>query len=211
MSGKISVDMGNTSEALVIIDMQNDFLPGGSLGVPGGDDIIPYINDLQSEFDWIIASQDWHPHDHLSFASQHTGKNPFEEVEWDGLLQKLWPDHCIQGSFGAEFSSALKTGSIRAIFRKGMNRRIDSYSCFYDNGHLETTGMSHYLRGLGIEKLYFTGLAADFCVYFSAMDAIKEGFQTYFIENGTRYISEEGYLKAKKQMIERGIKIISDF
>lgn len=163
-------------KALLIVDVQNDFLPGGSLAVAGGDAIIPVINRILDRFDLIVATQDWHPPGHKSFASNHPGQEPFAEIDLHGLPQTLWPDHCVQGSTGAEISSQLETRPIEAIFRKGTDSEIDSYSGFHDNGHRKSTGLADYLRGKGVKHVYVTGLAGDICVYFTALDALKEGF-----------------------------------
>ncbi|MGV3539780.1 MAG: bifunctional nicotinamidase/pyrazinamidase [Rufibacter sp.] len=196
-------------KALLLIDIQNDFIPGGALAVPDGDAIIPLVNSLQPHFDLVVATQDWHPARHKSFASQHPGKHLFETVELQGLEQVLWPDHCVQGTAGAEFSPALDMSRVEAIFRKGTNPEIDSYSGFYDNGHLKSTALAEYLHGKGVTDVYVAGLAADFCVYFTAKDALQEGFNTYFIEDATRAISEEGFAKAKADLISKGGHLIS--
>lgn len=195
-------------KALLLIDIQNDFLPGGSLAVPEGDLIIPIVNRLQGRFDLVVATQDWHPANHKSFASNHEGKQPFETTELLGLPQVLWPDHCLQGSPGADFAPALETNRIEAIFRKGTNPEIDSYSGFYDNGRLKSTGLADYLRGKGVSQLYLAGLAADYCVYYSAKDALSVGFETYLIEDATRPISQEGYEAARADMLAKGGKMI---
>lgn len=195
--------------ALVIIDMQNDFIPGGSLAVPEGDKLVPIINNLQEKFDLIIATQDWHPQDHSSFAENHSGKKDFEIIELGGIDQILWPVHCVQNSEGAQFHSDLKTQKLEAIFRKGTNKEIDSYSGFYDNAHLKSTGLSGYLNEKGVSQLYFCGLAAEYCVYFSIIDALKEGFETFLIEDATKAISKTEFEKAKKEILHAGGKIIT--
>jgi len=177
-------------KALVIIDLQNDFIPGGSLAVHGGDEIVPIINELQHKFELVIATQDWHPLDHFSFAENHSGKKEFEVIKLNGIDQTLWPVHCVQNSKGAAFSPELNSEKIEAIFRKGTNKEIDSYSGFYDNAHLKSTGLSGYLKDKGVTKLYFCGLAADYCVYYSIMDALNEGFEAILIEDATKAISE---------------------
>lgn len=196
-------------KTLVIIDVQNDFTLGGALAVPNGDEIVPLINDLQSKFDLVIATQDWHPEGHASFASSHDGKKPFEQIDLDGIEQVLWPDHCVQNSEGAEFHPDLKTSKIEAIFRKGTNPKIDSYSGFYDNAHLKSTGLAGYLKEKGAKELFFVGLAGDYCVYFSAKDALSEGFEVTLIEDGTRALDEENFKKAKEEIVAKGAKIIS--
>ncbi|RNI27776.1 bifunctional nicotinamidase/pyrazinamidase [Rufibacter immobilis] len=191
-------------KALLLIDLQNDFLPGGALAVPQGDAVIPLANALQPQFDLVVATQDWHPANHKSFASQHAGKKVFEVTQLHGLDQVLWPDHCVQGTAGAEFSAALAMHQVEAIFRKGTNPKIDSYSGFYDNGHLKSTALAEYLRGRGITEVYLLGLAADFCVYFTALDALQEGFAVYYIEDATRAIDQEGFAKAKADLLAKG-------
>lgn len=195
-------------KALILVDIQYDFLPGGALAVTDGDAIIPVCNALQPYFDLVVATQDWHPAGHKSFASSHAGRKEFETIEWNGLPQVLWPDHCVQGTPGAEMSTALYTNKIETIFRKGTNPDIDSYSGFYDNGHLKSTGLLHYLEGKGIKEVYVAGLAADYCVYFTASDALAEGFEAYIIEDATRAISPQGFEKAKVDFKNKGGKII---
>lgn len=194
-------------KALVIVDVQNDFIPGGALAVPDGDAIVPLINQLQNKFDLIVATQDWHPADHASFASNHEGKNSFEKIDLHGMEQVLWPDHCIQGSEGAEFHPDLDMRRIEAIFRKGMDPEIDSYSGFYDNGHRKSTGLAGYLREKGATELYFCGLAADFCVYFSVKDALKEKFSTILLEDATRPLDKNEFKKIKEELREKGVEI----
>ncbi|RIJ34103.1 bifunctional nicotinamidase/pyrazinamidase [Pontibacter oryzae] len=194
--------------ALLLIDIQNDFLPGGSLAVPEGDAILPVVNALQEKFELVVATQDWHPPQHKSFASNHTGMNVFEVIDLNGMPQVLWPEHCVQGTMGAAFSDELKQNRIEAIFRKGTDLEIDSYSGFYDNGHLKSTAMADYLRGKGVTEVYLCGLAADYCVYFSAKDALDEGFKVYFIEDATRAIDQENYKQAKTDLLQRGAHII---
>ncbi len=194
--------------ALLLIDIQNDFLPGGALAVSGGDQIIPVVNALQNRFELVVATQDWHPATHKSFASAHPGKNVFEQIDLDGLPQVLWPDHCVQGTTGAELSPAVDWKRTEAIFRKGTNPDIDSYSGFYDNGHRKETGLAAYLKGRGVTTVFLAGLAADYCVYFSAKDALAEGFNVVLIEDATRAIDEGGYQKARKDLLEKGGRIL---
>ncbi|KAA3644481.1 MAG: bifunctional nicotinamidase/pyrazinamidase [Proteobacteria bacterium] len=196
-------------KALLLIDVQYDFMPGGSLPVTEGDHIIPVINHLQNHFDLVIASQDWHPPEHLSFARNHLGQQAFAEIELNGLAQTLWPAHCVQGSQGAELHRDLDCRKIAAIFRKGMNPEIDSYSAFYDNGHRQSTGLTGYLKERAVDTLYFTGLAADFCVYFSIIDALKAGFACVLIEDATRAIDPENFKRQKQQLLAEGVKIIN--
>ena len=172
-------------KALIIIDMQNDFMPGGALAVPKADLIIPYINKIQSDFDLVVATQDWHPADHLSFYTQHEGKKAFDEVILpNGVKQTLWPPHCIQGTHGAEFHKALNLNKVAAIFRKGMNRDCDSYSAFFDNAKEHKTGLYEWLLALGVDSLSFAGVATEFCVSASAADASALGFSVEILASG---------------------------
>ncbi len=195
--------------ALIVVDIQNDFVPGGALAVAGGDEIIPVVNKLQDSFDLVVATQDWHPVDHKSFASNHKGKKPFETIILHGLDQVLWPDHCIQGSVGAELHKDLKLNKVEAIFRKGMDADIDSYSGFYDNGYKKSTGLAGYLRERKVKKLYVCGLAADYCVFYTTKDALKENFDTYVIEDATRAIDVNGFDLAKAEILSIGGQIIN--
>jgi len=194
-------------KALIIIDMQNDFMPGGALAVPGGDQIIPLVNKLQDKFELVIATQDWHPENHSSFADNHHNKNEFEEIDLDGIKQTLWPVHCIQTSDGADFHPHLNAARIEAIFRKGTDPKIDSYSGFYDNAHKKSTGLTGYLRGKGVTSVYFCGLAAEFCVSFSVLDALTEGFKVTLFEDGTRALDEKAFEEKKAQILEKGGRI----
>lgn len=196
-------------KTLLIIDIQNDFMPSGALAVPEADKIIPVINSIQHKFDLVVASQDWHPEDHISFASKHEGKSVFDVIEIHGKPQTLWPNHCVQGTDGAKFHPDLDTKKWEAIFRKGTDKNIDSYSAFYDNGHIKSTGLTGYLKEKGVTQLYLCGLAADICVYFSIYDAFKEGFQCFFIEDASQPIDIQGFQELKKKMEGLGIQIIS--
>jgi nicotinamidase/pyrazinamidase len=191
-------------KALIIVDAQNDFMPGGALAIAKGDEIVPVINKIQPGFDLVVSTQDWHPANHKSFASQHKGRKPFEVIDLNGLKQTLWPDHCVQGSFGAEFHKDLDMRKTEAIFRKGTDPEIDSYSGFCDNGHHRKTGLAGYLRERGATDLYFCGLAADICVFYTVMDALKEGFKATFLEEATRFLDKNGYDAAKKEMLAKG-------
>ena len=195
-------------KALIIVDVQYDFLPGGSLEVPRGDEIIPIINNIQKDYDLVVATQDWHPAEHLSFASQHKGKLPFEQIDLQGLDQILWPNHCVQESYGSEISEELNTSRIEAIFRKGMDPNIDSYSGFYDNGKRKDTGLSGYLKARKIDEVHVCGLAADFCVYFTAMDSIAEGFKTSIISKATKAIDKGESMEKKNTFIQAGGTLI---
>lgn len=196
-------------KALIIIDMQNDFLSGGSLAVPDADEIIPIVNSIQQYFDLVVATQDWHLSTHKSFASNNPGKKSFEQIELNGVAQTLWPDHCVQGTEGAQFSHLVNMNRVEAIFRKGTNAEIDSYSGFYDNSHQKSTGLADYLRGRMVTKVYFAGLAGDICVYFSALDALNEGFETYLMEDAVRSIDPEKFKQVKADIIARGGKVIN--
>ncbi len=174
------------TEALILVDIQNDFIPGGSLAVAHGDEVVPVANRVQKSFELIVATQDWHPQDHGSFASNHPGRKPGEVIELAGMPQVLWPDHCVQHSRGAEFHSGLDLSRVAGVFRKGVDPDIDSYSGFYDNGHRRSTGLGEYLREQGVTHVYILGLATDYCVKFSALDAVKLGFTTHVIIEGCR-------------------------
>jgi nicotinamidase/pyrazinamidase len=195
-------------KALLLIDIQNDFVPGGRLAVPDGDAIIPLVNALQPRFDLVVASQDWHPSGHQSFASSHAGHQPFDQIDLHGLTQTLWPDHCVQESAGAALHPALDTRQVEAVFRKGMAAEIDSYSAFHDNGHRKATGLADYLRGRKVTHVYLAGLAGDYCVYFSALDAQAEGFATFVVTDATRPISAEGFRAAAADMQSKGIGLV---
>lgn len=176
-------------KALLIVDMQNDFIPGGALPVPEGDKIISFINDIIYDYSLVVATQDWHPENHKSFVTQHKGHKVFDVVELNGLKQTLWPPHCIQGTKGAEFHPDLDTRPIQCIFRKGMNVEVDSYSSFYDNNKKESTFLSEYLKAQGVSTIDIVGLAADFCVRFSIEDALQEGFKVNLLLQGTKAIN----------------------
>ncbi len=194
--------------ALILIDIQNDLLPGGALAVPNGDQIIPVLNEIQHDYDLVVASQDWHPPDHKSFASQHENKKPFERIAWHDGIQVLWPDHCVQESFGAEFSKALDTKRVEAIFRKGTNSQIDSYSALYDNNHEKSTALADYLRAKGVNEVFIAGLATDYCVYYTALDSLKEGFKTTVLQNASSGLNEEDIRKAMDHVRKEGGEIV---
>ncbi|WP_066223009.1 bifunctional nicotinamidase/pyrazinamidase [Formosa haliotis] len=195
--------------ALILVDIQNDFLPGGSLAVEQGDEIITLVNSIQSKFDLVVASQDWHPENHSSFASNHKNKEVFEVIKLNGQDQVLWPNHCVQGTDGAAFSSALNTDNVAAIFRKGMHKKVDSYSAFFDNNKTQHTGLEAYLKSMQVTDVYVCGLAADYCVYFTAKDAQNLGFKTYYITDATRYISEVVYNTALLDLKQLGVTILN--
>ncbi len=194
--------------ALILVDIQNDFVPGGNLPVPLGDEIIPLVNQLQRAFKLIVATQDWHPPNHKSFASSHPGKAPFEKIRLHDLEQVLWPDHCVQGSPGASFHPSLNMNNVEAIFRKGMDPDIDSYSGFYDNGYKKATGMAGYLRERKVSNVYICGLAGDYCVGYTAKDALKENFKTFVIEDATRSIEAAGFNRMKEDILSNGGQFI---
>jgi nicotinamidase/pyrazinamidase len=174
-------------KALLIIDVQNDFLPGGALAVPKGDEIIPLINKLQNQFSCVVATKDWHPPKHISFASSH-GKQVGDMIEVEGRNQELWPDHCIQGTTGAEFPKDLKKEKIEKVVFKGVNPQIDSYSTFFDNARLRSTGLGEYLQSIGVDEIYIAGLATDYCVKFSVLDAKVFGFKIHVVTDACRGI-----------------------
>ncbi|NVO56125.1 bifunctional nicotinamidase/pyrazinamidase [Rhodobacteraceae bacterium B1Z28] len=195
------------THALIVIDVQNDFCPGGALAVPGGDEIVAPINDMMDEFDAVILTQDWHPADHSSFASSHAGKSPFEMTDMPYGPQVLWPDHCVQGSEGVDFHPDLRTHA-DLIIRKGFRPDIDSYSAFFENDQKTPTGLKGYLDSRGITKLTLVGLATDFCVHYSAVDAAKLGFDVTVPLNACRAIDMDGSLAAAEQaMRDAGVTL----
>ena len=194
-------------KTLVIVDAQIDFMPGGALEVKDGDRIIPVINQILPQFELVVATQDWHPKEHKSFAVNHSGKNEFEVIDLNGMEQKLWPVHCVQGTKGADLHPNLETKPIEAIFRKGMDPEIDSYSGFFDNGHRKITGLAGYLKERGAVELYFCGLAADICVYYSLLDALKAGFNAALIEDAAVPLLLEGFDKIREDIIRNGGRI----
>lgn len=193
--------------ALIIVDVQRDFLPGGALAVPEGDAIIPVLNRIQAHYEVVALTQDWHPPNHLSFASNHPGRKPFEVIELDGLQQVLWPDHCIWNTPGAALAEALDTGRAAAVFRKGMDPRVDSYSGFFDNGRRHKTGLAEWLRALGVGEVHVAGLAADYCVAWTALDACELGFRTVIVQDATRPISADGFTQMKDRLRARGVQL----
>lgn len=175
-------------KALLVVDIQYDFCPGGALAVKDGDTIIPIVNNLLEKMDAVIQTQDWHPAGHSSFASSYADKNPYETIELDYGTQVLWPDHCVQGTHGADFHKDLNTERTELIIRKGFRKEIDSYSAFYENDQKTVTGLAGYLKDRGITTLYIVGLATDFCVKWSALDARTEGLEVYVIEDAVKGI-----------------------
>ncbi len=199
-------------KALLLIDIQNDFLPGGALAVEEGDRIIPIINEIiHYPFDLIIASKDWHPHDHMSFADNHEGKNVGDHIHLAGLDQILWPAHCVQGTIGSEFAPGWDTTQVDKVIYKGMDPLLDSYSVFYDNGHLHSTGLENYLKEKGVKEIYIAGLATDYCIKFSALDASELGFQVFVILDACRGVNLQPHdiEKACEKMRFAGAALIS--
>lgn len=201
--------MPNT--ALIIIDMQNDFMPGGVLAVPNGNEIIDLINQLQLKFDLVIATQDWHPAIHKSFATNHANQKPFNIIDLNGLSQTLWPAHCVQNTSGAELVNNLNKTKIQKIIHKGTNPNIDSYSAFFDNAHLQKTDLDDYLKLHKINTVYIAGVATDYCAKFSALDAIKLGYKAYLLEDACKGINlqPDDIKNALDEMREVGVKIIA--
>lgn len=198
----------STSTALVMIDIQNDFCPGGALAVTGGDEIVPLVNAMQEDFSVCILTQDWHPADHSSFASNHPGAKPYSVIELDYGPQVLWPAHCVQASEGAAFHGDLVTDRADLVIRKGFRSGIDSYSAFFENDHATPTGLAGYLRERGITDLVMVGLATDFCVRFSAVDGAKLGFGVSVVERACRAIDLECSLtEARRDMADHGVSL----
>lgn len=199
-------------DCLLLIDLQNDFMPGGPLPVPGGDAVIPVANRLASRFQHVLCSQDWHPCNHGSFASQHPGREPGEIVDLDGVRQILWPDHCVQDSLGADFHRDLDRGLLHTVFRKGVDRNLDSYSAFFDNDHRRSTGLGEHLRSIGVESVWLMGLATEYCVKFSALDAAGLGFRTAVIPDGCRGIDlKPGDIdRAWQELRDAGVRLVTE-
>ena len=192
-----------SGSALIVIDVQNDFCPGGALAVPKGDEVVRPINRLIEAFDHVVLTQDWHPAGHKSFASTHAGKQPYEMISLHYGPQVLWPDHCIQGTVGADFHKGLQIPHAELVLRKGFRHEIDSYSAFYENDHRTPTGLAGYLRERGLKRLLLAGLAFDFCVRYSAEDARREGFAVVVIEDACRGIDIEGSVTQTRQSFAR--------
>jgi nicotinamidase/pyrazinamidase len=189
--------IGDT-DVLVVVDVQNDFCPGGSLPVPRGDEVVPTINALAPRFQHVVLTQDWHPPGHRSFASAHSGRQPFQSIEPAYGPQVLWPDHCVQDTLGAQFHAGLRIPHAELILRKGYRREIDSYSAFYENDHTTRTGLAGYLRERGLTRVFLAGLAFDFCVRYSAEDARRCGFEVVVIEDACRSIDMGGSVAATR-------------
>jgi len=202
-----TITIGDT-DLLLVVDAQNDFCPGGKLAVPNGDEVVPLINRLAEKFTHVVLTQDWHPAGHLSFASSHPGKKPFETITVAYGPQVLWPDHCIQGTPGAEFHEDLDIPGAELIVRKGFRPTIDSYSAFFENDHRTPTGLAGYLRERGFRRLFLAGLAFDFCVRYSAEDAHREKFEVVVIEDACRAINVDGSLAATRASLAGRAKAV---
>jgi nicotinamidase/pyrazinamidase len=198
--------------ALILVDIQNDFVPGGALPVSEGGQIIPIVNRIQSQFDLVAATQDWHPPNHGSFAANHPGKRPGEVIDLDGLPQILWPVHCVQNTAGAAFVPALEMKQVTQVFQKGTDPRIDSYSGFFDNGHRKATGLGDFLKARNVTNVFVAGLATDYCVKFTALDAVGLGFRTYLIEEACRGVNlkPDDVANAIREMEKAGVRIVKN-
>jgi nicotinamidase/pyrazinamidase len=196
------------ADVLLVVDLQNDFCPGGSLPVPRGDEIVPLVNRLAARFEHVVLTQDWHPADHFSFASTHPGKKPYDTIEAPYGMQVLWPDHCVQGTHGAAWRADLNTRQAELVLRKGYHRTIDSYSAFYENDRKTPTGLAGYLRERAFHRVFLAGLAFDFCVGYSAEDARRAGFEAVVIEDACRGIDIDGSV-ARTRTIFAGLNIRS--
>ena len=201
---------GAAIDALIIVDVQVDFLPGGPLAVPGGDAVVPVINGLVDRFGLVVATQDWHPPAHGSFAANHPGQRAGDVVDLNGLTQVLWPTHCVRGTPGADLAPALCGDRVEAIFRKGTDPAIDSYSGLFDNGHRRRTGLADYLRGRGVRSLAVCGLATDYCVKFTALDAVAEGFAVTLVGDAARGVDlrRGDVAAAVEQMRTAGVRVV---
>lgn len=197
--------------ALILVDLQNDFMPGGALAVTQGDSVVPVANCLMPKFDLVVATQDWHPANHLSFASQHENRRIGDIVHIDALEQNLWPDHCVQDTYGSEFHKDLCVEKIDRVFQKGTRRGIDSYSGLFDNGKIHSTGLAEFLQEQGVTSVAVMGLATDYCVKFTAMDAVAVGLNTTLIENGCRGVdlNSGDVNNAIQEMKNAGITVVS--
>jgi nicotinamidase/pyrazinamidase len=198
-------------DVLLIIDVQNDFCPGGALAVADGDAVVPVVNRIAERFDHVVLTQDWHPRGHSSFATSHQGSAPFETITMPYGPQTLWPEHCVQGTAGAAFHPKLATDKAELVIRKGFRSAIDSYSAFHENDRATPTGLAGYLRERGLKRVFMAGLATDYCVHYSALDARRLGFETVVVESGCRAIDLAGSLAAAREaMAAAGVQIVSD-
>lgn len=199
----------NSHDVLLVIDVQNDFCPGGALAVADGDAVVDPIHRVAARFDHIVLTQDWHTAGHSSFASAHAGRKPFEQIEMSYGMQTLWPDHCVQGSWGAEFHPALHLPQAELILRKGFRPQIDSYSAFFENDRATVTGLAGYLRERGLTRVFLAGLAYDFCVGYSALDARRLGFEAIVMRDACRAIDLNGSVeKIEAEFAEAGVKLM---
>jgi nicotinamidase/pyrazinamidase len=207
MTEKFSI---GEQDVLLVVDIQNDFCPGGGLSVPRGDEVVPLVNSLAARFSHVVLTQDWHPRGHLSFASSHPSKKPYQTIEVAYGTQILWPDHCVQGTVGAAFREDLAIAHAELVLRKGYHREIDSYSAFYENDRRTPTGLAGYLRERGFTRVFLAGLAFDFCVRYSTEDAHREGFMAIVIEDACRGIDVDGSLAATRELFKSlGIRCFS--
>lgn len=195
-------------KTLVLVDIQNDFLKGGSLAVPEGEKIIKPINKIIKQYDLVIATKDWHPKNHISFASNHSDKKIGDIINVNGVDQVLWPDHCIQNSYGSDFPEQLDISKLAKVVYKGSDANIDSYSGFFDNGHFRSTGLSDYLKSKDVYKIDYVGLATDYCLKYTAIDSVSEGFKTRVLINCIKGIEEKGCELALNEMKSKGIELI---
>lgn len=197
--------------ALILVDLQNDFLPGGALAVREGDKVIPVVNRIQAQFPLVVATQDWHPANHGSFAATHPGRKVFEQIDLNGLSQTLWPVHCVQNTPGAELAPGLKRDHIAKVFQKGTDPDIDSYSGFFDNGHRRATGLGEWLKAKGVTDVYVCGLTTDYCVRFTALDAVGLGFKVYLIADACRGVNlkTNDVADALEGMSRAGVRLTS--
>ena len=198
-------------KALILVDIQNDFVPGGALAVTDGDQVVDVANQMIPKFDCVVATQDWHPANHKSFASQHTGTQIGDQFDLNGLPQTAWPDHCVQGTDGAEFVAGLSELGTEHVFQKGTDAEIDSYSGFFDNGHRSATGLGDFLKSKSVDEVFVMGLATDYCVKFTALDAIGLGLKTSLIQDGCRGVDlNPGDIQAAiEEMKAAGVTIVS--
>jgi len=200
--------MRPATDALIVVDVQNDFCPGGALAVTGGHEVVPLINALMDDFQTVVLTQDWHPLHHSSFADNHPDAAPFDSVEMSYGSQILWPAHCVQGQHGAEFHPDLRTDTAHAVIRKGHHAQIDSYSAFFENDRTTSTGLTEWLRAQGVDRVVIAGLAADFCVAYSALDAISEGFDVEVRLDASRGIDLDGSMdRMTRLMRDAGIRL----
>jgi nicotinamidase/pyrazinamidase len=198
------------TDVLLVVDVQKDFCPGGRLAVPRGDEVVPIVNRLAAKFTNVVLTQDWHPPGHLSFASSHPGKQPYQAIEVAYGLQVLWPDHCVQGTPGAEFREDVQIPHAGLVIRKGFRRTIDSYSAFYENDRTTPTGLAGYLRERGLKRVFLAGLAFDFCVRYSAEDAHREGFEAIVFEDACRGIDVDGSVAAtRRRLAELNVRCVA--